>query len=105
MLSLENKIFSWSNKKNQENKKKHGISFQEAIPVFLDPYLIVWYDQVHSTLEETRWKGIGMLNNALLLAIIFTEYQENEVWLISAREASIKEKEDYSENIRRIFGA
>ena len=105
MFSLETKTFSWSNDKNRENIKKHGISFQEAIPVFLDPYLIIRYDEVHSTLEETRWKGIGVLGNDLLLAIVFSEGKENVVRLISAREASKKEKEDYRENIHQIFGS
>ena len=105
MLSLETKTFSWSNDKNRENVKKHGLSFQEAAPVFLDPYLIIRHDETHSTMNETRWKGIGVLNNELLLAVIFTEESENVVRLISAREASRKEKEHYRENINRIFGA
>jgi len=103
VLSLENKSFSWSNDKNRENIRKHGLSLQEAVPVFLDPYLIIRHDEAHSSMEETRWKGIGMLGNELLLAVIFTE-DENEVRFISARKAIKKEKEDYRENISRIFG-
>ena len=105
MLSLESKTFTWSNKKNQDNIRKHGLSFQEAVSVFLDPYLIIRHDEAHSTMVETRWKGIGVLSNDLLLAIIFSEEKESVVRLISAREASKKEKEDYSENISYIFGA
>jgi uncharacterized DUF497 family protein len=104
VLSLEKKTFSWSNDKNRENIKKHGISLQEAAPVFLDPFLVVRHDEVHSTMEETRWRGIGILNNALLLAVIFTEGKGDVVRVISAREASKKEKENYRENIRHIFG-
>ncbi|MDR0447323.1 MAG: BrnT family toxin [Treponema sp.] len=58
---------------------------------------------LRSTMEETRWEGIGALNN-LLLAIIFTEDMGNNIRLISARKATKKEKEDYRENIRHIFG-
>jgi len=105
MLSLEDKTFSWTDSKNRDNVKKHGLSFREAIPVFLDPYLVIRHDEKHSTLEETRWKGIGVIDNDILLVIIFTEEKENVVRLISAREATKKEKEDYSENIRQIFGA
>ena len=104
MLSLENKTFTWSNVKNRDNIKKHGLSFREAAPVFLDPYLIIRHDQAHSTMEETRWKGIGVLHNDLLLAFIFSEEKENVIRLITAREATKKEKEDYRENINRIFG-
>ena len=104
-MLLETKIFSWSDDKNRENIKKHGVSFQEAAPIFLDPYLVIRHDKIHSTMRETRWKGIGVLGNDLLLAIIFTEDKENVVRLVSARKATKKEKEDYSENIRYIFGA
>jgi uncharacterized DUF497 family protein len=104
VLSLENKTFFWSDIKDRENLKKHGLSFNEAAPVFLDPYLIIRYDEAHSTEKETRWKGVGVIGNDLLLSIIFSEGRENKIRLISAREASKKEKEDYSENIRQIFG-
>ena len=104
MLSLENKTFTWSKDKNRDNIKNHRLSFREAAPVFLDPYLVVLHDQAHSTMEETRWKGIGVLHNDLLLSIIFSEEKEDVIRLISAREATKKEKEDYRENINRIFG-
>ena len=104
MLLFDNKTFSWTDEKNQINMNRHGLFFQEAVLVFLDPYLIVRYDEIHSTQEETRWKGIGAIGNELLLSVIFTELKENEVRLISARKASKKEKEDYSENIHQIFG-
>jgi uncharacterized DUF497 family protein len=104
VFSLENKVFIWSEQKNQENIKKHGLSFQEAVLVFLDPYFIIRYDEAHSTLEESRWKGIGVIGNDLLLSVIFVEVKGNEIRLISAREASKKEKENYSENIGQIFG-
>ena len=104
-MLLETKIFSWSDEKNRENIKKHGLSFQEASPVFLDPYLVIRHDEAHSSMKETRWKGIGVLGNNLLLAIIFVEEKEHIIRLISARKATKKEKENYSENIRYIFGA
>jgi uncharacterized DUF497 family protein len=54
MFSLLDKKFTWSNKKNLENIKNHGIALPEAAPVFLDPYLVVVYDGAHSSLEEMR---------------------------------------------------
>ena len=105
MFSFENKTFTWSEQKNQKNIKKHGLSFQEAVLVFLDPYLVIRYDEAHSTLEESRWKGIGVIGNELLMSVIFAEVKGNEIQLISARKASKKEKENYGENISEIFGA
>ena len=104
MFHLDDKEFTWSEAKNRENIKKHGISFLEALPVFLDPYLVIVYDEIHSSHEETRWKGIGILENQLLFSIVFTESQNDMIRIISVREASIKEKGDYRESIAQIFG-
>jgi uncharacterized DUF497 family protein len=105
MFSLLDKTFTWDEAKNRENLKKHGLTLSEAIPVFRDPFLIVRYDEAHSSREEFRWKGIGILGNALLVSVIFIEQQDQIIRLVSARQASRKEKEDYRENIRQIFGA
>jgi uncharacterized DUF497 family protein len=103
MLVPEDKEIVWHEKKNEDNIKKHGISFPESVFVFLDPYLVLIYDEDHSTVTETRWKGIGVIKNTLLVVVIFTE-SANEIRLISAREATAKEKKDYGENIGQIFG-
>jgi uncharacterized DUF497 family protein len=105
MFSLWGKTFTWDELKSAENLKKHGLTLPEAVSVFRDPFLVVVYDDAHSSLEESRWKGIGLLGNALLLSVIFTEKKDNIVHFISARQASPKEKEDYRENVRQIFGA
>ena len=70
-----------------------------------DTVRVIRHDVAHSDTQETRWKGIGMLASKLLLAVIFAEDSDNQIRLISARKAIKKEKEDYSENIRQIFGA
>jgi uncharacterized DUF497 family protein len=105
VFSLEDKEFTWSDEKNKENLRKHGMALYEAAPIFLDPYIIIVYDEAHSSLEEARWKGIGLLGNSLLVSVVFTEGTDNQIHLISAREASNREKEGYRENISQIFGA
>jgi uncharacterized DUF497 family protein len=105
MFSLEDKTFTWDEAKNRENLKKHGLTLSEAASVFNDPFLVVRYDETHSSREEFRWKGIGLLGNALLLSVVFVEQPDQIIHLISARQASPKEKENYRENIRQIFGA
>ena len=32
--------FEWNNKKNEANKEKHGIAFEDAVFVFQDPFLL-----------------------------------------------------------------
>ena len=43
--------FVWDEAKNRENKRKHGISFDEAQTVFLDENAIRYYDPEHSSEE------------------------------------------------------
>ena len=44
--------FEWDEKKNTVNKKKHGISFEEAKSVFYDPDALVIDDPDHSETED-----------------------------------------------------
>jgi uncharacterized protein len=41
--------------KARVNRAKHGVDFEEAATVFLDPLLLVLADLEHSE-EEERWK-------------------------------------------------
>lgn len=40
-------LFEWDEEKNTKNKKKHGISFEEAQTVFEDEYAILFDDPDH----------------------------------------------------------
>ena len=85
--------FEWDENKNRINKKKHGISFDTAKLVFLDPDRIEYYDSAHSDAEE-RWITIGKAGN--ILYVVFTERDfGHTVRLISARLATKREREDY----------
>jgi len=42
----------WDEKKNQLNIKKHGVSFELAAHVFIDPLRKEIYDAKHSRLGE-----------------------------------------------------
>ena len=62
-------IFEWDENKNKQNKRKHGISFEEALSVFLDEKRIEKYDINNSTLEEDRIDIIGQMNNMIILFV------------------------------------
>ena len=51
--------FEWDPNKNEINKKKHGISFEEAKTVFYDEYAILFDDPDHSE-EEDRFIILGL---------------------------------------------
>ncbi len=44
--------FSWDRGKAQRNLRKHGITFEEAVTIFADPFEIGIYDPDHSVLED-----------------------------------------------------
>jgi len=48
-------IFEWDDNKNNENFKKHSISFEEAQLAFCDVNRVVEKDVKHSTENETRY--------------------------------------------------
>jgi uncharacterized protein len=79
------KKFEWDDRKAEQNRLKHGVTFDEAQLVFDDPYAIPFEDEEHSTLEE-RFKLIGMATNGLLV-VSFT-YRHDHIRIISARQAS-----------------
>lgn len=49
--------FEWDEKKAISNLKKHGISFEEAVPISLDDYVLIEEDRVVD--DELRWIAIG----------------------------------------------
>ena len=84
--------FQWDEKKNTVNKKKHGVSFEDAAVIFRDPRRLELYDKAHSFFED-RWLMIG-LNGSIILTVFFTE-KNDSIRIISARKATKKEEEKY----------
>lgn len=89
--------FEWDEKKNAINKKKHGISFEMAVRVFLDEKRVEKLDLEHSTLEEERINIIGRVSDMLVLFVVETDRKGN-TRIISARRAEEDEEEEYYEN-------
>ena len=93
-------MFTWTKKKDQINRKKHGLFLSEITDVFYDPHLIEFYDKVHSTVEEERYICLGRWQDFMVLSVVFTE-KDGDIHLITAREATLKEKRIYEENFRK----
>jgi len=45
-------IYEWDRDKAAQNEQKHGVSFDEAATVFLDPLAITFDDPDHSATER-----------------------------------------------------
>jgi uncharacterized protein len=87
--------FEWDDTKAESNERKHGVSFVEALTVFADPLALTGSDPGHSD-EEDRYITMGTSAVGRLLIVSHTD-REDKVRLISAREASRRERRDYED--------
>lgn len=87
--------FEWDDNKEKLNRKKHGISFEEAKSVFRDKNALVIDDPDHS-IDEERFIILGFSDNARLLVVCHC-YRESDtvIRLISARKATKSEANLY----------
>jgi uncharacterized DUF497 family protein len=85
----------WDPRKAAANRKKHKVSFEEAVTVFGDPLGRITDDLRHSEIEE-RYVLLGHSHRRRLLAMMFTE-RGQVIRLISARNATRRERREYEE--------
>ena len=92
--------FNWDPAKARRNLQKHGVSFERAARVFLDPFAISIFDESHSE-DEDRWITVGVEANEVLLVVVHTfrnvDADVSLVRLISARKATKEEAQQYHE--------
>ncbi len=82
-------------KKNQINRRKHGISFEEAKTVFYDEAALIIDDPEHSE-EEDRFIILGLSSKANLLVVCHCyRASESVIRIISARKATKTESSFY----------
>ena len=87
--------FQWDEKKNRANKRKHGVSFEEARSVFFDQDAVEYYDDKHTD-QEDRFILIGASAKLRILLICHCLREEGSVIrIISAHKATKKQQLDY----------
>jgi uncharacterized DUF497 family protein len=89
--------FEWDPRKTASNLAKHGVSFDDAKTVFEDDFFLVFADPDHST-EESRFIIMGQSKQGRLLVVAYTE-RSDTIRIISAREATRRERKTYAEDI------
>ena len=87
--------FEWTTAKAASNVRKHGVSFDEAGSVFLDPLAVSGPDPDHSV-GESRYITFGMSSLGRLLAVSHT-YRPGAIRIISARRVTRAERNIYEE--------
>jgi len=87
--------FEWDRRKEATNRRKHGVSFEEARTVFFDEHARLIADPDHSD-EEDRFVLLG-LSSRLRLLVVCHCYREDRktIRIISARKASHSEQQMY----------
>lgn len=103
MSSRVSHNFEWDLSKAISNFAKHGVTFEQAATVFLDPLAITVFDDAHSQTEE-RWFTMGQQAGGGLLVVVHT-FQEQDsniatVRIISARTATKQERRTYEDEPR-----
>lgn len=92
--------FEWDENKNQINKQKHGIAFEEAQTVFYDEQALLEYDELHSE-NEDRFRILGRSDEGKILLVVHCIREETIIRIISSRKATAREKAGYERSIRR----
>jgi uncharacterized protein (DUF4415 family) len=54
--------FEWDSAKASINLRKHGVSFDDAIVAFADPYALMTQDRIEGS--EKRWQTLGLKSSA-----------------------------------------
>jgi hypothetical protein len=99
-LIVSDFLFEWDPAKNLSNRRKHGVSFEEAAQVFRDPLFLSWKDRIQD--GEERWQACGEVEGLSMLMVAHTIREEVEdgtvievVRIFSARRAAPKERRRY----------
>ena len=82
--------------KAAQNERKHRVSFEEAITVFLDPLAVTFDDPDHS-IGGRRFIAIGTSTSQRLLFVAHADIDEDRVRMISARATTRRETHAYQE--------
>lgn len=88
--------FEWDARKSAVNRRKHGVSFEEATTVFGDRMAAIFDDDRHSA-NELREIMVGYSERSRLLIVSFLE-SAGVVRIISARKATKRERLNHEEN-------
>ena len=89
--------FEWNSRKASENKRKHGVSFDEAKSAFLDENARLIPDTENSE-DEDRFVLLGLsIQLRLLLVCHCYRAGDNVIGIISARKADKSERRQYAE--------
>ncbi len=91
--------FEWDPAKDEANRKKHGLSLEEAAGLFKsgNHYLEI-YDEEHSD-KEDRYIAVGRIKRGMIV-VAYTERDDDVLRLLSARLATKSERGRFEAHMR-----
>ena len=87
--------FEWDHEKAKTNRKKHGVTFEEAATVFADPLALTIPDPDHSE-DEDRYITVGESTQRRIVVVSAVD-RNDIIRIISARIANRRERRQYEE--------
>ena len=84
-------MFEWDPAKNAINRRKHGISFEEAMEIFDGPVLSAEDDDIR---DERRERSYGLIQGVVVVCVVHTD-RGTAMRSISARKATRSEREQF----------
>jgi uncharacterized DUF497 family protein len=88
----ERERFTWDPVKARHNRRKHGVSFEEAVTIFDDPHLVLLADIA----DPSRQVAVGYSAVQRVLVVVHLEVRAT-VRIISARRATRHERKIHQE--------
>ncbi len=84
--------FAWDVSKADQNLRKHGVDFADAVIALEDINALTIEDKGH---DEQRFKTLGLGPNINILFVVHAEQSEDAIRIISARRADRSETKQY----------
>jgi len=91
-------VFEWDPRKADANAAKHGVTFEDAVTVFLDPDALDGPDLEHSS-AESRFRRLGRSAEGRVLMVAYPLGRSGDaetIRIISGRRASRRERAAYA---------
>jgi len=99
--------FAWYPAKAESNRAKHGVGFELAARVFLDPFALTEQDRIED--GERRWRTVGLVEGVVVLVVAHTVEDSADgaevIRIVSARRADRTERRRYDQERLRASRA
>jgi uncharacterized DUF497 family protein len=92
-------LYEWDARKDEENRRKHGLRLRDGIPALNDPQQLEWIDNRFEYGEE-RTITLGRAGRRVL-CVVHASRGPDRIRIISVRRATHREQNAYHDLARR----